>query len=38
METGAAVVIGFIVFITLAEPGCEALFFTPARKLHTGCK
>jgi hypothetical protein len=34
--SGAVVIIGVIVFITPATPGCEALFFTPARKLHTG--
>jgi hypothetical protein len=36
MKAGLIVVIGVIVFITPAAPGCEALFFTAARKLHTG--
>ena len=31
-------VIGFIVFIAPTTAACEALFFTGARKLHTGCK
>ncbi len=35
MEAVATVVIGFIVFIALTTAGCEALFFTSARKLHT---
>jgi hypothetical protein len=38
MEAVATVVIGFIVFITLATPDCEALFFTGARKLHSGAE
>jgi hypothetical protein len=36
MDAVATVVIGFIVFIALRTAGCEALFFTAARKLHTG--
>src|SRR5438477_12632622 len=35
MKAGLIVVIGVIVFITPALLRCEALFFTPARKLHT---